>query len=61
MTFKILGDIVDTRADKRAPEDVCPQDIKDFIDGLKPNEEITIEITSFGGSCTAGNAIVGLL
>lgn len=61
MTFKILGDIVDTCADKRAPEDVCPQDIKDFIDGLKPNEEITLEITSFGGSCTAGNAIVGLL
>ena len=61
MTFKILGEIVDTCADKRTPEDVCPQDIKDFIDSLKPNEGITIEITSFGGSCTAGNAIVGLL
>ena len=61
MTFKILGEIVDTCADKRTPEDVCPQDIKDFIDSLKLNEDITIEITSFGGSCTAGNAIVGLL
>lgn len=61
MTFKILGEIVDTCSDKRTPEDVCPQDIKDFIDSLKPNEDITIEITSFGGSCTAGNAIVGLL
>ena len=61
MTFKILGDIVDSGADKRTNEDVCPQDIKDFIDNLKPNEDITIEITSFGGSCTAGNAIVSML
>lgn len=61
MTFKILGEIVDTCADKRTPEDVCPQDVKDFIDGLKPNEDIVLEITSFGGSCTGGNAIVGLL
>ena len=61
MTFKILGDIVDTGADKRTNEDVCPQDIKEFIDSLKPNEDITIEITSFGGSCTAGNAIVSML
>ena len=61
MTFKILGDIVDSGADKRTNEDVCPQDIKEFIDNLKPNEDITIEITSFGGSCTAGNAIVSML
>ena len=61
MTFKILGDIVDSGADKRTNEDVCPQDIKDFIDNLKPNEDITLEITSFGGSCTAGNAIVSML
>ena len=61
MTFKILGDIVDSGADKRTNEDVCPQDIKEFIDNLKPNEDINIEITSFGGSCTAGNAIVSML
>ena len=61
MTFKIVGGIVDSGADKRTNEDVCPQDIKEFIDNLKPNEDITIEITSFGGSCTAGNAIVSML
>lgn len=61
MKFQILGTIVDSEAEKTTPEDVCPADIKEFIDGLGDNEPIELVITSFGGSCTGGNAIVGML
>lgn len=61
MKFQIFGNIVDSVADKTSPEDVCPADIKKFIDELGENEPIELTITSFGGSCTAGNAIVGML
>lgn len=61
MKFQILGNIVDSINEKASPEDVCPQDIKDFIDGLGENEPIELVITSFGGSCTGGNAIVSML
>lgn len=29
--FNIYGSVVDAEADKTTPEDVCPQDVKDFI------------------------------
>lgn len=61
MKFQILGNIVDSEAEKTTPEDVCPADIKEFIDGLGDNEPIELVITSFGGSCTGGNAIVSML
>lgn len=59
--FLIAGNIVDTLADKWTPEDVTPIEIDEFIKGLSDSEEIELEITSFGGSVTAGLAICNML
>lgn len=59
--FLIAGSIVDTDADKETFEDVTPVQINSFIKTLQPNEELTLEITSYGGSVTAGLAICNLL
>ena len=58
--FYLNGDIVDNGDEWDCPC-VSPNMLKEFIDGLAENEEIEIEITSFGGSCTAGNAMVSML
>ena len=58
--FYLNGDIVDNGDEWDCPC-VSPNMLKDFIDGLTENEDIEIEITSFGGSCTAGNAMVSML
>lgn len=58
--FYLNGDIVDNGDEWDCPC-VSPNMLKDFIDGLAENEDIEIEITSFGGSCTAGNAMVSML
>lgn len=58
--FYLNGDIVDNGDDCDCPC-VSPNMLKEFIDGLTENEDIEIEITSFGGSCTAGNAMVSML
>lgn len=58
--FYLNGDIIDNGDDWDCPC-VFPNMLKEFIDGLTENEDIEIEITSFGGSCTAGNAMVSML
>ena len=58
--FYLNGDIVDNGDEWDCPC-VSPNMLKGFIDGLNENEDIEIEITSFGGSCTAGNAMVSML
>ena len=58
--FYLNGDIVDNGDECDCPC-VSPNMLKEFIDGLNENEDIEIEITSFGGSCTAGNAMVSML
>lgn len=60
-SFMIAGTIVDTEADKFAPEDVCVLDVKSFLDSLAKGEEASFEITSYGGSVPAGIAICNLL
>ena len=58
--FYLNGDIVDNGDEWDCPC-VSPNMLKEFIDGLAENEDIEIDITSFGGSCTAGNAMVSML
>ena len=58
--FYLNGDIADNGDEWDCPC-VSPNMLKEFIDGLTENEDIEIEITSFGGSCTAGNAMVSML
>ena len=58
--FYLNGDIVDNGDEWDCPC-VSPNMLKEFIDGLTETEDIEIEITSFGGSCTAGNAMVSML
>lgn len=58
--FYLNGDIIDNGDEWDCPC-VSPNMLKEFIDGLTENEDIEIEITSFGGSCTAGNAMVSML
>ena len=59
--FLIAGSIVDTDADKETFEDVTPVQINAALNKLEPNEEFELEITSYGGSVTAGLAICNLL
>lgn len=60
-TFLIAGSIVDTDADRETFEDVTPVQVNAFLNKLEPNEDATIEITSYGGSVTAGLAICNLI
>lgn len=60
-TFLIAGSIVDTDADRETFEDVTPVQINAFLNKLEPNEEAVFEITSYGGSVTAGLAICNLI
>lgn len=60
-TFLLAGCIVDTDADRETFEDVTPIQVNAFIKTLQPNEEMQLDITSYGGSVTAGLAICNLL
>ena len=40
---------------------IVDDDTHSFLDGLKKGEEVTFEITSPGGSCTAGLAIASMI
>ena len=60
-TFLIAGSIVDTDADRETFEDVTPVQINSFLKTLEPGEGVELEITSYGGSVTAGLAICNLL
>ena len=59
--FLLAGVIVDDDSQKYAYEDVTPTQVSSFMKGLQKDEEVTIEITSPGGSCTAGLAIANLI
>lgn len=59
--FLISGNIVDTELEKTSVDDVSPIDISNFIDTLDDKEPMTFEITSCGGSCTAGIAICNMI
>ena len=59
--FLIAGSIVDTDADREKFEDVTPTQVNAFLNKLEPNEDVELEITSYGGSVTAGLAICNLL
>ena len=60
-TFLISGSIVDTDADRETYEDVTPAQVKSFLDGLQTSEQAEIAVTSYGGSVTAGLAIIDLI
>ena len=60
-TFLIAGSIVDTDADRETFEDVTPVQINAFLNKLESNEEAVFEITSYGGSVSAGIAICNLI
>lgn len=60
-TFLIAGSIVDVDADKETFEDVTPVQVNSFLKTLQDGEEAVFEITSYGGSVTAGLAICNLL
>lgn len=59
--FLIGGSIVDDGAQKWAPEDVSPADVRDVLASLDEGEGVTFDITSPGGSCTAGIAIANMI
>lgn len=61
MKFLIAGSIVDTDADRETYEDVTPTQVNAALNGLAPGEEFEIDITSYGGSVSAGIAICNLL
>ena len=56
--FLMAGCIVDTR---ETLEDVTPVQMRAWLEGCDEGEEIELEITSYGGSVTAGLAICNLL
>lgn len=60
-TFLIAGSIVDTDADRETFEDVTPVQVNSFLNGLASGEDALLEITSYGGSVSAGIAICNLL
>lgn len=59
--FIIAGSIVDTDADRMTIEDVTPLQVNAFLKKLEPDDDVEIEITSYGGSVCAGLAICNLL
>ena len=55
------GDICGSTWDKWHDEDICPQDVSDFLNQLDGNEDINIFINSGGGEVFAGLAIYNVL
>lgn len=60
-TFLIAGSIVDTDAERETFEDVTPTQVNAFLKTLGEGEDVELDITSYGGSVTAGLAICNLL
>lgn len=60
-TFLIAGSIIDVDADRESFEDVTPTQVNSFLSKLEPGDDIELEITSYGGSVSAGLAICNLL
>ena len=59
--FLIAGSIVDTDAERETYEDVTPAQVNAFLNKLEPNDDVQLDITSYGGSVSAGIAICNLL
>ena len=59
--FLIAGSIVDTDAERETYEDVTPAQVNAFLNKLGPNDDVQLDITSYGGSVSAGIAICNLL
>ena len=59
--FLMAGCIVDTDAERETLEDVTPVQMRSWLEGCDEGEEIELDITSYGGSVTAGLAICNLL
>lgn len=60
-SFLIAGCIVDDDSQRWSYEDVTPTQVNSFIGNLQKGEELHFEITSPGGSCTAGLAIANMI
>lgn len=61
MELYIYGDIVSSTWDAWCAEDVCPQDIADFMNQIPANADLTVYINSGGGDVFAGIAIHSIL
>lgn len=61
MELYIYGDIVSSTWDTWCAEDVCPQDIADFMNQIPTNADLTVYINSGGGDVFAGIAIHSIL
>lgn len=61
MELYIYGDIVSSTWDAWCAEDVCPQDIADFMNQIPTNADLTVYINSGGGDVFAGIAIHSIL
>jgi len=59
--FLIGGTIIDDSAQAWAVEDVTPSQVKSALSHLSEGDGIDFEITSAGGSCSAGLAIANLI
>lgn len=59
--FLIAGSIVDVDAERETYEDVTPAQVNAFLNKLGPNDDVELDITSYGGSVSAGIAICNLL
>ena len=59
--FLIAGSIIDTDAERETYEDVTPAQVNAFLNKLGPNDDVQLDITSYGGSVSAGIAICNLL
>ena len=59
--FFIAGSIVDTDAERETYEDVTPAQVNAFLNKLEPDDDVQLDITSYGGSVSAGIAICNLL
>lgn len=57
----IYGDIVSTEWDKWSSEDICPQDIVDFLKEIDDDAALTVYINSGGGDVFAGIGICNIL
>lgn len=60
-TFLIAGSIVGTDAERETFEDVTPAQINSFLKTLENDEELVLEITSWGGDVAAGLSICNML
>lgn len=55
------GDICSSTWDLWQQEDMCPQDVADFLNGLNSTQNINVYINSGGGDSFAGLAIYNIL